>query len=80
MQKSREDSDEEDDDLFKPAEPASTEQATTEWYALDAPDVACLPEDNAQLDQWQSLEAKESLRNRFVTGECLSSMCGILVN
>ena len=61
--------DEDGDDLFMPVSAASAEQPVSDLDAIDAVDASCLPPDAAQLGQWESPEAKESLRNRFVTGE-----------
>lgn len=63
------DAEEDGDDLFKPVSAPSAEHAASNMDAIDAVDASCPPEDAEQLNQWESSEAKESLRNRFVTGE-----------
>lgn len=70
-------SDEDDtEDLFRPAK-AATGLAASDLSAIDAVDTSCQPVDPEQLQQWESAEAKESLRNRFVTGDlaCVALIC-----
>ena len=61
--------DEDDGDLFKPVSAPSAEHPVSDLDAIDAVDASCTPVDAAQLGQWEAPEAKESLRNRFVTGK-----------
>ena len=63
------DSDEDDGDLFKPANGASSGKPTSDLDAIDAVDTSCVPVNLNHLQQWDSADAKEGLRNRFVTGE-----------
>ena len=62
------DSEDEEDDLFRPRQVAEAERPLQKSNALDTIDTSVLTEDLKALTVWESEDAREQLRNRFVTG------------
>ena len=66
-------SDQDEDELFKPRGRRAAEDTAVSADAMDALDSCRVTLDAGRLQQWQDAGSAERLRNRFVTGQCFAA-------